>query len=51
MKKRYVKPQTTAYAVPRMALLSGSNFDFEMPESSGDGFVNPGESIDPGDAL
>ena len=42
----------TAYAVPRMALLSGSNFDWEDPDTTDGDFVNPGGgTVDPGNAL
>lgn len=52
MKKQYLTPQMTAYAVPCMALLSGSNFDWEDPETTGEDFVNPGGgNVDPGNAL
>lgn len=53
MRKAYVTPEMSVYAVSRVTLLSGSNFDYETPDSTGDGFVNPpgGEGLPPGEAL
>lgn len=52
MKKTYVTPEMSVYAVSPVTLLSASNFDFETPDSSGDGFVNTGDDgIPPGSAL
>jgi hypothetical protein len=52
MKKTYVTPEMSVYAVSPVTLLSASNFDVEIPESSDDGFVNTGDGgIPPGEAL
>lgn len=52
MKKTYVTPEMSVYALSTPTLLSGSNFDVETPDSSDDGFVNTGgDGIPPGSAL
>lgn len=52
MKKTYVTPEMSVYALSTPRLLSGSNFDYTSTDSSSEDFVNPdGGGISPGEAL